>query len=176
MTTPTVTCWRAVHRSQSSNHPPLWITDDVLANAYHGFLKVSQTRKRFGSNVPGPLEAQRRLAKRKLAGLAAARGARPFDFGALFGNGPPTRHELQWQAPRSRPEMPQTCSKYYSPLSFICGSDIYSTSQSSFTPPLAARTERCPRYPQSRFQHLPTTNRGKNSGGHNNRGSYGVTN
>lgn len=111
MTAPKAACWRAVHRSQSSNHSPLWITDDVLANAYYSFFKVSQTRKRFGSNVPGPLEAQRRLAKRKLAGLATARGAMPFDFGALFANGPPTQHDLRWQAPRSSPEMPQICGK-----------------------------------------------------------------
>jgi len=116
MTAPAVARCRAVHRSQSSNHSALWITDDVLANAYHIFFRVSQTRKRFGSSVPGPLEAQRRLAKRKLAGLAAAKGAVPFDFGALFGNGPPARHELRWQAPRSRPEMAQTCGKYNSPF------------------------------------------------------------
>jgi hypothetical protein len=85
----------AIHRPPSS----IWITDDILANAFNRFLRASRAAKRYGSNVPGPLEAQRRLAKRRMMGLATAGGGPAFDMGALFGNSPVRGHELKWEAP-----------------------------------------------------------------------------
>ncbi|PPJ57697.1 hypothetical protein CBER1_00161 [Cercospora berteroae] len=89
----------------------LWLTDELVTEAWHRFLRVSNahrtTDRRYGSNVPGPLEAHRRLSKRRIgmsatgAGVAAA-GA---DFGALFGFGgyggkqfDPAR-DLKWKPP-----------------------------------------------------------------------------
>ncbi|KAF2400035.1 hypothetical protein EJ06DRAFT_582608 [Trichodelitschia bisporula] len=76
--------------------PALWITDDVLSNAWHRFL-TSRT-KRHGSNVPGPLEARKRLARRRMAGLSVV-GAPGQDLGFMFLNGPPRQNELSWEPP-----------------------------------------------------------------------------
>lgn len=73
----------------------IWISDDTLAAAYRRFANTclvnhSHTNtRRHGSNVPGPLEARRRLARRRMAGLSMptpSPGLFP-DFGALFGSG-----------------------------------------------------------------------------------------
>ncbi|KAK3113187.1 hypothetical protein LTR53_009786 [Teratosphaeriaceae sp. CCFEE 6253] len=94
-----------------SRHVPsaaLWITDDVLAEAWRRFARVSHTHtsQRHGCTVPGPLEARRRIARRRM-GLAAATaggGALGVDWGALFGLGarPPLQPEKSWswEAPR----------------------------------------------------------------------------
>lgn len=62
----------------------IWITDDLLDRTINAF---SFQQKRYGSHVPGPLEARRREAKRRNFDLAAPGVANPFDFGALFGRG-----------------------------------------------------------------------------------------
>lgn len=92
-------CRHVARSIYAKNLSPLWITDEVLDNAFDRFLRVSRTAKRFGSSVPGPLEAQRRLAKRRMAGLTTMGGPAAFDIGVLFGSGPPTRDELNWHAP-----------------------------------------------------------------------------
>jgi hypothetical protein len=106
---------RAIH------HPPtssIWITDDILANAFNRFLLASQASKRYGSNVPGPLEAQRRLAKRRMMGLAAVGGGPAVDLGALFGNGPVRAHELRWEppTPTGQPYILKGMRGWYRPL------------------------------------------------------------
>lgn len=87
----------------------IWITDDVLADAFSRFLRLSRSRRRHGSNIPGPLEARRRLAKRKMGVAAVASGSVPpaspagFDIGALFGLGraspPDFEKGWKWEAP-----------------------------------------------------------------------------
>ncbi|KAH0283789.1 hypothetical protein KCU62_g8792, partial [Aureobasidium sp. EXF-3399] len=73
----------------------IWISDDTLAAAYRRFANTylvnhnHTNTRRHGSNVPGPLEARRRLARRRMAGLSMptpSAGLIP-DFGALFGSG-----------------------------------------------------------------------------------------
>ncbi|KAF2170556.1 hypothetical protein M409DRAFT_51579 [Zasmidium cellare ATCC 36951] len=89
----------------------LWITDDILAEAFDRFARVSNTHRRraegrrYGSNVPGPLEAHRRSAKRRM-GVAAVASSMPspgIDLGALFGLGgfTPERKidDWKWQPP-----------------------------------------------------------------------------
>jgi hypothetical protein len=75
--------------------PYICISDDTLAAAYRRFANTCLVNhnhtntRRHGSNVPGPLEARRRLARRRMAGLSMA-GPSPGlipDFGALFGSG-----------------------------------------------------------------------------------------
>ncbi|TID14336.1 fungal specific transcription factor domain containing protein [Venturia nashicola] len=92
-------CRHVARSIPASNLFPLYISDEVLDNAFDRFLSVSRTAKRYGSCVPGPLEAQRRLAKRRMAGLVTMGGSAAFDVGFLFGSGPPTRDELKWHAP-----------------------------------------------------------------------------
>ncbi|KAK8175137.1 hypothetical protein IWX90DRAFT_483245 [Phyllosticta citrichinensis] len=104
-------CRAAVHSIVPRNSQALWITDDALADALQRYTNVSDAArrsgsKRFGSNVPGPLEARRRRTGRRMGGLSSAVGppdALP-DFGALFG-GPsaartPIEKSWKWEPPR----------------------------------------------------------------------------
>ena len=95
MPKPAIACRRAAHRIVPPSAQHVWITDEVLANAFHNFLRVTFTsQRRYGSNVPGPLEARRRASKRRIMGLAAAEGGGGApSVGALFGlgfRGPPS--------------------------------------------------------------------------------------
>ncbi|KAF2144739.1 uncharacterized protein K452DRAFT_316671 [Aplosporella prunicola CBS 121167] len=82
----------------------VWITDELLADSFHRFVNASNanrsTCKRYGSNVPGPLEAKRRLAKRRMMGLAASGGVAGPSFGALFGLNGPARQPWTWEPPK----------------------------------------------------------------------------
>jgi hypothetical protein len=60
------------------------------------------------------MEAQRRLAKRRMVGLAEVGSPAAFDIGVLFSNGPPRREELNWQAPASKEKL-QTATSIPSP-------------------------------------------------------------
>ena len=95
MPKPAIVCRRAAHRIVPLSAQHVWITDEVLANAFHHFLRVTSTsQRRYGSNVPGPLEARRRASKRRIMGLAAVGGGGGTpSVGALFGlasRGPPS--------------------------------------------------------------------------------------
>ncbi|KAF4533909.1 Fungal specific transcription factor domain containing protein [Lasiodiplodia theobromae] len=80
---------------------PVWITDEVLADAFHRFLNVSNaSRKRYGSNVPGPLEARRRASKRRIMGLAAASPGIGPGIGALFGPDKSLHQAWSWEPPK----------------------------------------------------------------------------
>ncbi|KAK0318998.1 hypothetical protein LTR82_010098 [Friedmanniomyces endolithicus] len=111
----------------------IWITDDLLAEAFHRFVRVSQTHahRRHGSSNPGPLEARRRHARRRM-GLASAVpvGEPPVvDLGALFGLGArsPAQPEKswKWEAPSLQvpglgagPPAPPLGAGTWSPVSF----------------------------------------------------------
>ncbi|KAK3631656.1 hypothetical protein LTR56_016763 [Elasticomyces elasticus] len=78
-----------------------WITDDILADAFHRFARVSHTYARHASSTPGPLEARRRHARRRmgLAAAAASNGPPIIDIGAMFGMGAkmPAQPEKSWR-------------------------------------------------------------------------------
>ncbi|KAK1824951.1 hypothetical protein LTR12_000492 [Friedmanniomyces endolithicus] len=111
----------------------IWITDDLLAEAFHRFARVSHTHanRRHGSNNPGPLEARRRHAMRRM-GLASAvpvGGPPVVDLGALFGLGArsPAQPEKswKWEAPSLQvpglgtgPPAPPLGAGTWSPVSF----------------------------------------------------------
>ena len=96
--------------------PVVWITDDTLAEAYTRFARVSHyntyTCRRFGSNVPGPLEARRRLARRRmgLAAVAASNGPPPFDLVAMLGFGGKAAVSVEkawtWEPPSNTVRVP----------------------------------------------------------------------
>ncbi|KAJ5928838.1 hypothetical protein N7466_007794 [Penicillium verhagenii] len=71
------------------DHP--WVSDDLLAATFRRF---ANGQRRHGSCVPGPLEARRRLARRRNTALAGF-GASPVeDIACLFGrNG---REHMKW--------------------------------------------------------------------------------
>ncbi|KAE8373737.1 hypothetical protein BDV26DRAFT_271407 [Aspergillus bertholletiae] len=84
----------------------VWISEDFLTSTFRRF---TNSQRRYESRVPGPLEARRRLAKRRNTVLASLGGPGPLDdIGCLFGrNG---REHMKWvggqspNAPREAPE------------------------------------------------------------------------
>ncbi len=94
-------CQEANQSSRRLANNGLWITDEALSDAFTRFLRHSHGAKRYGSNVPGPLEAQRRLAKRRMMALAGVGAAPPVDPAALFGMGGPKLGEMVWQPPKT---------------------------------------------------------------------------
>ncbi len=94
-----IVCRRVAHHGLSYNHDHIWISDEILSAALHRF-SLSRPHRRNGSSVPGPLEASRRLAKRRMMGLTMAGGGAGLDIGALFGvDGDRSNRPCQWQAP-----------------------------------------------------------------------------
>lgn len=85
-----------------ANGSHIWISDDLLSEAFDRYVRVSHASRRYGSNVPGPLEHRRRLAKRKM-GCAAVTAGAPMppggDFGAIFGAGRYEGTGWKWEAP-----------------------------------------------------------------------------
>ena len=62
--------------------------------------------------MPGPLEARKRLAKRRMMNVAVAVGRPPLDVGAVLGYGRALDHEdLKWQAPSRLPSMDAKAGK-----------------------------------------------------------------
>jgi len=97
-----------------SNH--IWISDDILSEAFNRYVRVSHASRRYGSNVPGPLEARRRASKRRMGCAVAATSMGPpgGDFGALFGSGSGGGNAVEsgwtWKAPGTQPAPTTTTS------------------------------------------------------------------
>ncbi|KAH6650709.1 hypothetical protein F5144DRAFT_557088 [Chaetomium tenue] len=66
MTPPASQCRRALQRQIVPSKDSIWITDGLLASAFERYCCVSRTWNRKASNVPGPLESQRRLGRRRM--------------------------------------------------------------------------------------------------------------
>ncbi|KAL2180404.1 uncharacterized protein P884DRAFT_255533 [Thermothelomyces heterothallicus CBS 202.75] len=66
MTPPASQCRRALQRQIVPSKDSVWITDGLLASAFERYCRVSRTWNRKASNVPGPLESQRRLGRRRM--------------------------------------------------------------------------------------------------------------
>ncbi|KAE8354674.1 hypothetical protein BDV28DRAFT_146877 [Aspergillus coremiiformis] len=82
----------AVPTSSYSSIDHIWISEDFLTSTFRRF---ANGQRRYESRVPGPLEARKRLAKRRNTVLASLGGSGPLDdIGCLFGrNG---REHLKW--------------------------------------------------------------------------------
>lgn len=77
----------------------VWIGDDILDYAIYHFVRSSNGR-RNAAMVPGPLEARKRAAKRRMMNLARAGGAGQIDPSLLDGlNGRAQKGNWQWQSP-----------------------------------------------------------------------------
>jgi hypothetical protein len=75
---------------QRQSSRAVWISDALLAETFHRFFH----HKRHGSNVPGPLEAQRRATKRKNTSLAAlSAGGISVDPAIVLGS---SAHKAGW--------------------------------------------------------------------------------
>ncbi|KAE8421692.1 hypothetical protein BDV36DRAFT_247319 [Aspergillus pseudocaelatus] len=86
----------------------VWISEDFLASTFRRF---ANGQRRYESRVPGPLEARRRLAKRRNTALASLAGSGPLDdIGCLFGrNG---REHMKWVGGQSR-NAPREAQAFY---------------------------------------------------------------
>ncbi|KAL4970712.1 class I SAM-dependent methyltransferase [Aspergillus stella-maris] len=94
------------HTEHASRHTPLssstplldhvWISEELLASSFGRFVNGQQ--RRYESRVPGPLEARRRLARRRNTALASAASLLPGeDIACLLGkNG---KEHMKWGEP-----------------------------------------------------------------------------
>src|ERR1700753_1744609 len=105
---------RRLNRAQSQNEDFIWIPESLLSDTTSRFFRLEgpcSSQKRHGSNVPGPLEARRRLAKRRMA-LASQGGLNEispwiawkqmlswFLSGRWVTTSPPFPVKLDWEAP-----------------------------------------------------------------------------
>ena len=81
----------------STNH--VWISEALLRTAFHRLSWLLSSR-RHGSSVPGPLEARRRAARRRLMNLAPRSVGGAPDLTFLNGkNQIPDSMRWNWQPP-----------------------------------------------------------------------------
>lgn len=106
----------------------IWVLDELLVESIDRFTGV---HRRFGSSVPGPLEARRRSTRRKNTSLAStAYEASPIDVGALFGPGQTTKW---WSVPDSADRQPATVDRELSILAiYFYLLTIYSSVSTAF--------------------------------------------
>jgi hypothetical protein len=107
MRRPPIACRRAVQSLQPSPPQHIWISDDLLSSALHRFFRLScPHQKRHGSHVPGPLEARRRAAKRRMSLSANFYPQDSFpsslSLSALFGFGPNSQPSWRYEPPSLR--------------------------------------------------------------------------
>ena len=118
----------------------IWINDYVLTRAIQRFKRIfSRSCKRHGSNTPGPLEAQRRLAKRNMGVLSPSSSfPPPGDFGALFGAGYQPELQWNWEPPNPTTRLSQPIRM--SNLSLIASNCRWLTANFSFGSLVASTT------------------------------------
>ncbi|KAL8699208.1 MAG: hypothetical protein Q9201_006136 [Fulgogasparrea decipioides] len=74
----------------------IWITDEVLDHALHRFTLL-QIGRRNGSAIPGPLEARKRAAKRRMMDLVPSAGGPHTHPGFVDGLSKVLDNEQSWQ-------------------------------------------------------------------------------
>jgi hypothetical protein len=110
-------CHRAVQSLQLPSTQSIWVSDELLSSTLDHFFRIScPHQKRHGSHVPGPLEARRRAAKRRMT-LSAnlypqETSSSYFNFGALFGLRTETQPSWKYEPPslRKDPEPLASCT------------------------------------------------------------------
>ena len=98
-----IACRRAVLPLASSATQHIWVSDELLLHTFRRFVRVrGHIHIKHGSNVPGPLEARRRAAKRRMTVAASQQhvASFPISLGALFGFGsPPVEQQMRYEPP-----------------------------------------------------------------------------
>lgn len=104
-------CRRAVQRKLPKPSDTIWISEDVLHHTFQRFARFSTTTKRHGNFVPGPLEARRRLGKRRMAYASKSTPTSPFQLEDrlwnMWNEFWQDRTIFQWEAPTARSSTPQ---------------------------------------------------------------------
>lgn len=91
-------CRLPFHVKPARDH--VWIGEDVLDNAMRQFAHAKIT-KRFVSLAPGPLEARKRVTKRRMVNLAQVGDAEGVDPALLQGfGGAQERRDWRWESPK----------------------------------------------------------------------------
>lgn len=123
---PPIACRGAAQTLQSSPSQHIWISDQFLSSTLHRFLRTTcPHQKRHGSHVPGPLEARRRAAKRRMTASAnfypQESFPSSFDLSALFGFRSKTQPSWRYEppTPRADPEPLATCMPCGTPIMHI---------------------------------------------------------
>ncbi|OAX85420.1 hypothetical protein ACJ72_00191 [Emergomyces africanus] len=76
--------YQALQQHGTAGPDHIWISDELVSQ---GFYRFARHHKRYGSSVPGPLEAQKRLSRRRHAALALMGPPPPaIEAAILFGN------------------------------------------------------------------------------------------
>ncbi|PGH06435.1 hypothetical protein AJ79_06525 [Helicocarpus griseus UAMH5409] len=90
----------------------VWVSDRFVSETFARFVRQ---HTRYGSSVPGPLEAQKRLSKRRNAALTLVQPPPPaMDAALLFGKPEIQQHpELQLLGPESWPLQSQETLAYF---------------------------------------------------------------
>ena len=77
----------------------VWTSDDGFDNAINHFARGRTFRRQVGL-APGPLEARKRAAKRRMVDMAQVKGGGQIDPSLLGGTGyAPSQNGWQWQSP-----------------------------------------------------------------------------
>ncbi|KAF7895634.1 uncharacterized protein EAF01_009596 [Botrytis porri] len=98
---PSTSCQRLKHLTTSFEC--VWISEEDLCSAFQRFCGASNTIRRHGSSVPGPLESRRRLGRRRMAYATEMTQALVYDPGALWcSSWGPEKIQSQWEAPTPR--------------------------------------------------------------------------
>ncbi|KAJ8059365.1 hypothetical protein OCU04_012318 [Sclerotinia nivalis] len=99
---PSTSCRRLKHHLTTS-FECVWVSEEDLHNAVQRFCGTSNTIRRHGSSVPGPMESRRRLGRRRMTHVTEMTQAPMYDLGALWcSSWGPEKIESQWKAPTPR--------------------------------------------------------------------------
>ncbi|KAL8970768.1 MAG: hypothetical protein Q9183_001364 [Haloplaca sp. 2 TL-2023] len=97
---------RACRVAATSPSDHIWITNDILNHAFHNYLRL-RSGLRHGSAVPGPLEARKRNAERKMMASAPATVGTALHPGFLADLSREQQDQQLWQWPTSGPPYPK---------------------------------------------------------------------
>jgi len=103
-------CRRALQRQIIPSRDAVWITNGLLASAFERYCQVSRAWERKASNVPGPLEGQRRLGRRRM-GAASTWHCPPTPPSWAF-LGAPNLSQWTWKPPSLVPGAERSRSKH----------------------------------------------------------------
>ena len=99
-------CHGMIQQPFSSTQVYLWISDEILFEAFHHFT-LSTPCIRRGSSIPGPLEARKRSANRRMTSQTFIGVGPSLDAGPLLGmGGRLTSKDLLWEPPSSMGKAP----------------------------------------------------------------------